>query len=284
MEMRGAVLAKGLSPEEWISLRTRQYLFFIVLITIGLLASICLLVLIQLRGRVDIDIAITQLETAVRATTGALLPSEALAASPSRDTASDREKDDRVWRISYSPQQAGDRTEVVPTLPYLDFQKLLKPAPGLISAGREGTFTWKFPELPVTVVNNTSSDVVLTKAHFVISNLKRDLRPILVAGSADSYGKLRIANEGWSPARHAVLTNETVSLDLIHELLKPSEFLNLGGFGRIGIPRNSEIAKVVSDIEANADKEFHGFPAACVSGKVNYLIRMTLPKNTISSR
>ena len=87
-----------------------------------------------------------------------------------------RGKPDRDWLINYSFHKDGNRIEILPNFPYLDFQKAGKPAPGLISAGRNGTFTWKFPILAVKVANNTRNDLVLSKAHFVISSLKRDLK------------------------------------------------------------------------------------------------------------
>ena len=88
MEMRGAVLAEGLSPEKWIVLRTRQYIFIVILITIALLASICLLVLVHMWGRVSVDVGLAELRSDLRATIGIFLPSEARAAESSWDAAS----------------------------------------------------------------------------------------------------------------------------------------------------------------------------------------------------
>jgi hypothetical protein len=293
MEMRGAVFAEGLSPEEWIALRTRQYIFIVILITIALLASILLLVFVQMWGRISIDVGLAELRSDFRATRGIFLPSEARAAESSWDAAAmEQGKPDRDWLINYSFHKDGDRIEILPNFPYLDFQKAGNPAPGLISAGHEGTFTWKFPILAVNVANNTRKTLVLSKAHFVISNLKRDLTPILVAGGADSYGTLRIANEGWSPAHHAVLTvalsadkdcrkaqyskfSEPMligDIDGVKKLDLIDDSVQSAGGGRFQLPRNLEIAGIVNNIMAKAKPDLFGvYPAACVSGKVNYV-------------
>ena len=54
-------------------------------------------------------------------------------------------------------------------------------------------------------------------------------------------------------------------LDLIDDLTQSV------GSGLFRLPKNLEIAGIVSNIMAKANTDFRGYPAACVSGKVNYV-------------
>ena len=117
----------------------------------------------------------------------------------------ERYPDDRVLRYQFEKSGDGREAEltIVPAMDYLSRlqnDEIIDAVPFFWNP-----FHCQFPNLDITIVNNTSETVVLTDASFIVSNSTEDLSPVIVFKDNNYLMKLAIQNEGWSKICNPVL-------------------------------------------------------------------------------
>lgn len=104
--------------------------------------------------------------------------------------------------VSYYERAQGPTVHIGYSLPYLDLLRKGGPVRGLFY--KDFPFEWRFPELLVTVGNNTNRTLHLTKLVLNVKSSRIEDEPIPVIDDL-SQGGLLITNQGWGAIIDPVL-------------------------------------------------------------------------------